>query len=72
MLDQITDFQIFGKPLIMWTGVLALLLFIFTALISILNKRKVHLIPRKWHSRIAMIALIAALFHGTLGLFRYI
>lgn len=68
MLYEVAYFLIFGKPLIMYLGILALLAILFTALIAILNKRKIRKIPFKWHPRAAMFAIAIALIHGILGL----
>ncbi len=72
MLYEVTYFMIFGKPLIMYLGILALLSFMFTALIAILNKRKIRKIPFKWHPRAAKFSLVIAIIHGTLGLLLYL
>jgi hypothetical protein len=66
MLENITYFQILGKPLIMYIGIITLVLFISVALIPILNKRGKK-IPFKWHHRLAAVAIILALIHGLLG-----
>jgi hypothetical protein len=64
--------MIFGKPLIMYLGILTFLSFLFTALISVLNSRGIHVIPFKWHPRMAIISICLAVIHGTLGLLSYL
>jgi len=71
ILESITYYQIFGKPLIMYGGILALLSLLFTATISILNKKGISTIPFAWHPRMAIITVILAMIHGTLGILAY-
>jgi hypothetical protein len=71
MLQQITYFQILGKPLIMYLGIITLLSFLFTATIAILNKKGINKIPFAWHPRMAKISIALALIHGFLGLMAY-
>ncbi|MGB7789432.1 hypothetical protein [Methanoregula sp.] len=71
MLQNITYFLIFGRPLILYLGVVTILLFFLTASIAILNRRGIHTIPFAWHPRCAIIAICLALVHGTLGLLVY-
>ncbi|MEW6295234.1 MAG: hypothetical protein AB1467_02965 [Candidatus Diapherotrites archaeon] len=71
MLENITYFPIFGKPLIMYSGILTLLSFLFTASIAILNKKGIRKIPFNWHPRMAVISIILVVIHGTLGILAY-
>ncbi len=71
MLQQITYFQILGKPLIMYLGILTLSSFLFTASIAVLNRRGIHSIPFKWHPRMAVFSIALAVIHGTLGILAY-
>ena len=71
MLTQITYFSIFGKPLIMYGGILTLLLFLIAATIPALNKKGITTIPFQWHSRVAKLAIASALIHGSLGILAY-
>jgi len=71
MFQNITFYPIFGKPLILYLGVLTFLSFLFTASISFLNKRGIHIIPFKWHPRMAVISLTLGLIHGLLGILAY-
>jgi len=72
MLENISYYLIFGKPLIMYSGILTLLSFLFTASISILNKKGIDTIPFKWHPRMAIISIILALIHGSLAIMHYL
>jgi len=71
MLENISYYLIFGKPLIMHGSILTLLSFLFTALISILNKHGIDKIPFKWHPRMAIISIMFALIHGFLSIMHY-
>lgn len=71
MLRNISYFLIFGKPFIMWLGVLVLSSFLFTALIGFLNFKGIRKIPFKWHPRMATISIILAIIHGALGILAY-
>jgi len=71
VLNSITYFQIFGKPLIMYAGIITLLCFLFTAAIPILNKGGKIKIPFKWHPIMARISIMLAIIHGALGVLAY-
>jgi hypothetical protein len=71
MLRNITYFLIFGKPLIMYLGIITLLSFLFTALIGLLNFKGVHNIPFKWHPRMVVVSITLAIIHGALGILLY-
>ena len=71
MFQDISYALFFGKPLILYLGILTLLSFVLTALIAVLNFKGITTIPFKWHSRCAMIALCLALVHGALGILAY-
>ncbi len=68
MISDIALYLIFGKPLVMYGGLLVFASFLFTASISIMNvKYGIHKIPFKWHPRMAIISLTLALMHGLLA-----
>lgn len=71
MLEYISYYLIFGKPLIMYLGILTLCSFLFTASIAILNKKGIAWIPFKWHPRMAIGSISLALIHGFLGIMNY-
>ena len=71
MFQEITYYLIFGKPLIMYLGILTLLAFLFTAAIAVMNLKGVRTIPYRWHPRCAAVAILLALVHGLLGLLAY-
>jgi hypothetical protein len=72
---NITYHLIFGKPFIMYLGIITLISFLFTASIGFFSyykkKFKINYIPFKWHPRMAAISIILALIHGLLGLISY-
>lgn len=57
-----------GKPILIWSGIITYIFFIFTAMIPILVRRGIRIIPFTWHHRIAMTSLILATIHGMLAL----
>jgi hypothetical protein len=67
MLQEISFYLIFGKPLIMYLGILTLTCFLVTALIAVMNRRGIHVIPFVWHPRLALFSIACAVIHGTLG-----
>ena len=71
MFQDIAYALIFGKPLIMYLGIITILLFFLTAVIALLNRRGIRTIPFKWHPRCVMIAIFFAIIHGTLGILVY-
>jgi hypothetical protein len=71
MLQEITYALIFGKPLIMYLGILTLAAFLLTASIALMNRRGIRIIPFKWHPRCAALALSLAIIHGALGVLAF-
>jgi hypothetical protein len=71
MFQEITYAPIFGKPLIMYLGILTLSSFLFTASIAILNFRGIRKLPFVWHPRFAALSIFLAIIHGSLGILAY-
>lgn len=74
MLINITYYMIFGKPLIMYLGIITLLLFLWAAAVGGLvmkGKNKPPFITLKAHLFLAKIAIGLMLIHGLLGISRY-
>ena len=71
MFEAITYAPIFGKPLIMYLGILTLLSFLATAVVGALNFKGITTIPFVWHPRLAVFAICLAVIHGTLGVLVY-
>jgi hypothetical protein len=67
MFQEISFYLIFGKPLIMYLGILTLSAFLLTAAIAILNRHGNRTIPFVWHPRAAAFAIGCAVIHGFLG-----
>jgi len=72
MLSEISYYLIFGKPVILYLGVLTLLALLLTASIPVLNRKGVRVIPVKWHPYCAAATILLALIHGALGVLAYI
>lgn len=72
MFRNISYFLIFGKPLIMYMGIVTLSSFLFTALIGFLNFHGNHKIPFKWHPKMAAFSITLAVIHGLLGILAYL
>jgi hypothetical protein len=71
MFQDISYTLIFGKPLILYLGLLTIFAFFFTAAIAVLNVKGMRTIPFKWHPRCAAVAICLALIHGALGILAY-
>lgn len=71
VLNSITYFQILGKPLIMYLGIIAVLLLLFTASIPVLNKKAWAKFNFKLHPIMARITIGFALVHGLLAVLAY-
>lgn len=64
MLEDISYFMIFGKPLIMYLGIITLVGFLITAALS---KKDMQ-----WHRGMAIASIILAVIHAVLGVFLYL
>lgn len=71
MLNNISYYLIFGKPLMLYLGIFTLSSFLFTAYIGFMNLRGRTKIPLRWHFRMAGFSLSLAIIHGFLGLAAY-
>jgi hypothetical protein len=71
MIHTIALALIFGKPAVMYGGILTFLLLIFTATVGALNFKGIVMIPFKWHPRLAVLTIIVAVIHGLFGLSIY-
>lgn len=71
MLSDVSYYLIFGKPLIMYLGILTLSSFLFTAYIGFMKLRGKTKIPLRWHFFMARVSLALAIIHGFLGLAAY-
>jgi hypothetical protein len=64
--------MILGKPLVLWLGLLALLLFLSAAAVMLLTLYAKKKIPFGWHKRLALAGLCVALIHMILALSAYV
>ncbi len=72
MLQEITYYQIFGKPLIMYFGIITLTSFIITAAIGYSQMKGKPIAPFQWHPRMAAISITLGIIHGALGVLAYL
>jgi hypothetical protein len=72
VLNEITYYPVFGFPLILYGGVMTFTFLVLTSLIMFLNLRGITKIPVVWHHRMALLTLILALVHGSLGILAYV
>jgi len=57
----------------MYGGILTLFLFLCAATIPLLTDVfHVHVVPFRWHWRVAIVALIVGIIHGILGISLYL
>lgn len=68
----IAYFPIFGKPLIMYLGIMTLFFLMATAAVAKLNAWGYRSIPFVWHHRLAAVSIALAVIHGILGVLVYI
>ena len=71
MLQNITYFLIFGKPLIMYLGIITLLFFLITAALGLMIIKGIGRVPFKWHMAMAVVSIALAVIHGILGILLY-
>jgi hypothetical protein len=70
-LAQIAYYQILGKPVIMYMGILTITLFFATASIPYLKRKGFSKIPYNLHPTMAKIALTSAVIHAILAISAY-
>jgi hypothetical protein len=70
MFQDIAYFPVFGKPVIMYLGILTIASMLATASVPVLRKSAVN-IPFFWHIRLAAVTIALALIHGFLGVMAY-
>ncbi len=72
MLEKITYYQILGKPLIFYLGIMSVLLLLFTASLPYLGKRQIVKNHFRMHRTAAIITVSVALVHGILAFTEYL
>lgn len=68
MINHLAYILIWGKPLIMYLGIITFVLLLFTATVGALNFKGIRIIPFKWHPVLAATTITIAFVHGLLGL----
>jgi len=68
MIHTLAYTLFFGKPLIMYGGLITFAMLLFTATVGALNFKGITVIPFRWHPRLAILTIIFAIFHAFLGL----
>lgn len=68
MLHAIALTLFLGQPLLLYGGLFAFLLMIFTATVGYLNFKGISTIPFKYHPRLAIFTILVAILHAIFGL----
>jgi len=68
MLARIALIMIFGKPLVMYLGILTFVSLLFTASIGYSTLHGIKWVPFKYHPWMAGTTITLAAIHGLLGL----
>jgi MFS superfamily sulfate permease-like transporter len=68
MIAKIALILIFGKPLVMYFGIVSLLSLLFTASIGYASLHGIKWVPFKYHPKMALTTIIIVSMHGLLGL----
>jgi len=71
MLQDISYYLIFGRPLILYLGIITFCSFIVTASIPVLPRYGITKIPFHWHMKMAALSIALGLFHAALGIAVY-
>ena len=71
MFTEITYYLIFGKPFIMYLGLITLACFLATALIGREVIKGTGRIPFEWHKKMAILSIALAIVHAILGILAY-
>jgi len=71
MLNNVTYFLIFGKPLIMYAGIVVLICFLTTATIGAMLFKGSTKVSIKAHRTMAAISIALGIIHATLGVLAF-
>ncbi len=71
MLTEITYYPIYGKPFILYLGIVTLTSFLITASIGLSIHKGWARIRFRWHPTMAGISISLAIIHGILGTLAY-
>jgi len=72
MLRELSYYPIFGIPTIVYIGITTLILFMTTALLAVMIRRRIIKTTLPWHYRFAYLSITIGIIHGTLGLLAYL
>jgi len=72
MFQEITYYQIFGIPFIVYLGIITIFMFILTAFLAVLKRKGKLKYSIQWHYRLAYISILLGIIHGFLGISIYI
>jgi len=72
MFNDIIYYEIMGKPLIMYGGIITFLLFFTTASIGFLTIKGIKRFPLNWHTRMAYLSIAVGLLHAALGVLAFL
>ncbi|OGM11954.1 hypothetical protein A2Z22_04705 [Candidatus Woesebacteria bacterium RBG_16_34_12] len=65
-------FQILGKPLIFYFGIITLTSFFLTAFVGYLNFKGYRRVSLRWHLYLAIISLSLGVIHALMGILTYL
>jgi len=71
MFTDITYYPIYGKPFILYLGIITLISFLITASLGIIHRKRLLTIRFFWHPLMAGISISLAILHGILGILAY-
>lgn len=71
MFQELSYYLIFGKPVILYLGILTLLGLIVTSALPVLARRGILVVSPVWHPRCAGATLLLVTVHGALGILAY-
>lgn len=71
MFQDFSYYLVFGRPVILYLGILTLLGLIVTAGIPVLARKGIRPVPLTWHPWCAGATVVLAIVHGTLGVLAY-
>lgn len=72
MIAKLAYTLIFGKPLIMYLGILTLVSLLLTASIGLTSIKGIKWLPFKYHIKIATLTIILAIIHALFALSVYL
>ncbi len=72
IIRQIAYTYFLGFPVIGYIGVLTYVLLLLTALVMVLNQKRLTRFPLKYHSRLSYLTIISATVHGVMAIAVYV